>query len=369
MKKKMIVHFLPESGFSAGYINFMKLCIPEFEHHFFVPDSLKFVKINSWSLYNNENVYYYRNLISTLLRSEYRRILKRCNMIINSGVYHSPMIKAFMIASGIIHKTYIQFWEDSFSYYAESTNSILHPRRFMGKLLTTIFLERSAGTINLIDGDREILKRAFPNLSRYFVAQMPADPLEIHNFTAIIRANDKHVEGGVHKLLVGHSAFDSGRHIDAFRILEHLKDENIEIICPLSYGNPEYRDEVIKAGKNIFGSKFTPITDLMSKDDYINFLAQCDAGIYATRTQQAMGNIHLLLRLGKKVYIREDNPMWPHFTDNLEFSVYPFSQLEGITLEQLINFPQETAYNNIRVAEELEAPTQAVEQWRKVFAD
>ncbi|MBR0034407.1 MAG: hypothetical protein IJP54_01910 [Synergistaceae bacterium] len=82
-----------------------------------------------------------------------------------------------------------------------------------------------------------------------------------------------------------------------------------------------------------------------------------------------MGNIWLLLILGKKIYICEDTSMWQHFRQDLNLFMYPVSELGSITLEQLAYFPEEQAYNNIHIAEEYTHGNHVVPQWRKVFED
>ena len=195
---------------------------------------------------------------------------------------------------------------------------------------------------------------------------MPGNPLEKRDF-AVIRA--KAATHSTCRIIVAHSAHPASLHIESFHLLEHLNDDDIEIICPLSYGIPEYRDKVIAEGRRIFGKKFIPLTEHMDKGEYIELLNTCDVGVYITRYQQGMGNISLLLRLGKKVYIREDNSMWQQYRLNLGYSVFPVSELENIPLKQLADFPQELAYNNIRIAEELAVGNQTAEQWRTVFED
>lgn len=224
-----------------------------------------------------------------------------------------------------------------------------------------------AGTINLINSDVEELCRIFPNNTKHFVAPMMGSPRRKLNFAEI---RQKHSQSNhTHRIIIGNSATNTNQHMKIFHVLEHLKNENITITCPLSYGSDDYRIEIIETGRKIFGRNFIPVTDFMSFEEYVNLLASCEAGIFNNNRQQAMGNISLLLRLGKKVYLREDTSMWKHYTQNMKYIVYPISELENITLHELVNFPPELAYNNIKIAEERANSNYAVEQWRKVFED
>ena len=356
----MIVHFISRDKFTAGYIEFMKVCFPEYEHYFFTNAS-----DSQLNIYNDDNVYYYRSAAEIFLKPGNIAILRRCSKIIISGVFISWKTKALMVMSGLIRKTYLHFWGGDF-YCHRSKYSIKHARHALGKILQHCMIKNCAGTINLIEPDIEKLCEIFPNNTKHFVAPMKGSPLRKIDFQAI-RVKPK--DSNAFRITIGNSAFTENQHIEAFHLLEHLKNENIEIFCPLSYGIPAYRDEVIAEGRRIFGEKFRPITEFMSFEEYTNLLASCSAGVFNNNRQQGMGNISLLIRLGKKVYIRDDTAMWQHFRHNMKYYVYPVSELDGITIEQLADFPQELAYNNIHIAEEYAAGDQAVQQWRKVFED
>ena len=370
--KKVIVHFIWRGSFDifpVGYINFMKLCIPEHEHHFFVKDVDGSGTLHGeLNVCDQENVHYYGNLVRYALKPENFRLLRKCHKIIVSGWCLSIKERILLILSGLISKTYFHFWDVAERAGINLKTAVLCPRQVFGRILWHILIKKSAGTINLIKSDLEALNRIYPSNTKHFIAPMPADPLKQYDFASI---REKAMKDSVCRIIVGHSAHASLRHIEVFRLLAHLKDENIKIVCPLSYGNSEYRDKVIAEGRSIFEEKFIPIVKFINKDEYINFLASCDVGIFMIYGQQAMGNISLLLRLGKKVYLIKDegNRLWQEFSFRRKFSVYPVSELDGITLEQLVNFPQELAYNNIHIAEEYAAGDQAVTQWRKVFED
>lgn len=105
-------------------------------------------------------------------------------------------------------------------------------------------------------------------------------------------------------------------------MIKKFKSENIKFVCPLSYGNFEYRDKVIEYGKNILGDKFCPITEYMPQQEYYSLLNKCSVGIFNNNRQQAMGNINVLLRFGAKVYIRDDTTMWNTFSNQRSYHLF-----------------------------------------------
>ena len=273
-KNHIIVHLIWRSsnsnGFAAGYINFMKLRMPEYEHHFFVrgtgSDGSKW---NPLRLCDQQNVYYYSDLLSSMRTSENAELLRRCRKIIVSGWILSGKAKVFLLLSGLISKTYLHFWDVNFDEIGTFRTNIFRPKKALRKFVYHQMIKRAAGIINLIDGDHAAIMHTFPNHTKHFVAEMPGDPLEKIDFEAF-RSNK--IQSAHHRILVAHSAHPGNCHIESFHMLEHLKNEDIEIICPLSYGIPEYRDKVIAEGRRIFGEKFRPLTEFMQKEDYIQLV-------------------------------------------------------------------------------------------------
>ena len=59
-----------------------------------------------------------------------------------------------------------------------------------------------------------------------------------------------------------------------------------------------------------FFDDFKAITDFISIDEYVTLLKQCGFVIMNHKRQQAVGNIVIMLYLGARVFLREDNPTY-----------------------------------------------------------
>lgn len=359
--KDIIVHIINRDKFTSGYINFMKLRMSEWEHHFFTRDSgFDVVPVD------DKNMYYFHDY-DEILNSANITLLRECRKIIISGLWCNKLLRHMSVE--LMHKSYPHFWGGDFYGFRFSRmpkrNPIAILKWFVNRYYKHRFIKNCAGTVNLIEGDIEELCKVFPNDRKHFVAPMMGDPRVKYDF-ASFRARKK--EGSALRILVGNSGAPQNEHISAFKKLEHLKDCDIEIVSPLSYcGTSEYLGRVIKTGHKIFGDKFKPVIDFIPREKYVEFLASFDVGVLNHNQQAAMGNISLLLRLGKKVYLREGTAMWKHYRENMKYTVYPVSELENISLQELVKFPPELAYNNIQIAEERASSNYAAEQWRKVF--
>jgi hypothetical protein len=104
-------------------------------------------------------------------------------------------------------------------------------------------------------------------------------------------------------ILMGNSTDPSNCHFELFDMMLPYKDADILIYCPLSYGPYiDYRDEVIKKGKELFKEKFIPLVDFMNLQQYRTFLNSIDIALFNHKSQTAMGVTTSLLAMGKIVF-------------------------------------------------------------------
>lgn len=139
-------------------------------------------------------------------------------------------------------------------------------------------------------------------------------------------------------ILVGNNASYSNNHIDIFDDLSPFDFGSRQIICPLSYGDKQYRAKVITAGKHQFGENFKPITDFMQIKEYVLLLSSCSAVVMGHLRQQALGNIVIMLYLGAKVFLDKRNPVY-HFFRKENAIVFSLEQI-GDEINTLLRVDQ-----------------------------
>jgi hypothetical protein len=117
-------------------------------------------------------------------------------------------------------------------------------------------------------------------------------------------------------ILIGNSGNEVNNHAEILEMLNFLKDSNVRIICPLSYGgNNEYTNSVLTAGQKIFGDKFEPLMSFLGTDDYLSLLSGTDIAVMNHGRQQGLGNILPLMYFGKKVYLRSETTTYKFLKD------------------------------------------------------
>lgn len=122
--------------------------------------------------------------------------------------------------------------------------------------------------------------------------------------------------------------------LEMLDILSKFKGENIKVTTVLSYGKMQYKDEIIKRGKEIFGGKFEYVENLMYPNDYAKHLAQNDILILNQNRQQGVGNTVASLAMGKKVFIRSEISTFKKLQE-FNLNVFDTNKISQMNFEEL----------------------------------
>lgn len=117
-------------------------------------------------------------------------------------------------------------------------------------------------------------------------------------------------------ILVGNSATYTGNHAEAFDLLHKLGVNDREVVAPLSYGDPQLAKELTSLGQEYFSDNFEPLMDFMPVQEYVAIIKKCGYVIMNHVRQQAVGNIVIMLYLGARVFVRQENPVYAFFKNS-----------------------------------------------------
>ena len=351
-----IAYIVFRDKFTAGFIDFIELTFPEFEHVFFVANengqikptvNAKIISFTSYSqLFRKSGCFNY--------------YIKSADKIVITGVFNLDAVLAYLnFIPDVLSKTYLHFWGGDYCQYAQKRKD------FKGCILRTLrnrCLTKCAGLIFLTEGEEKVFKRLTGAKNRIFVAPMPISPNKMIDYSKYSSEYDDNVL----RILLGNSASETNCHEEALKLLKSHLQGDFLIICPLSYGNSiEYRDYIINLGKKLFGTKFKAITDYMEREEYVQMLANCDIGFFYNNRQQALGNINIMLNLGKTVCIREDTSMWEYYKKE-GYHLKSVEELKENGIE-LIESPYLEENKNKKTSQmKLE---NAISSWRRIFED
>ena len=355
-EKDKIAHIVSRDKFTSGYINFMKLKFPQYEHSFFIRDTgfpLHLVDMEHVVLYHPVPVRFFQSAEAHVEHGkEILKMLAEAKMIVISGFWVQQEVLRWPQA--LWDKTYIQFWGGDF-YGFRGT----HPWN-RGRIKTWLCLKRCKAYIHLINGEYERMMEIFSIPKPHFVAPMPGDPRYVVDFKAYWKPKTDDVI----RFLVGNSATRENQHKEAYDILTRFQKENIEIYSPLSYGDERYRDEVIQYGKRLFGDRYYPLTEFMNYGDYLELLSKMDVGVFNNNRQQALGNIFALLAMGKRVYIRDDISSWNSLRA-AGYQMAAFHTLQSIPCAEVAVITEQEKETNL--TRYCAKQAEAVPLWQAVF--
>ena len=154
--------------------------------------------------------------------------------------------------------------------------------------------------------------------------------LDIAGILSIEKTNDKNEELVIQ---IGNSATESNNHVDAFFVLNKFKNEAIQLVLPMSYGNPKYSLFVKKYGHDLFNNKIEYLEKFVPRNEYIKKLQETDICIMFHNRQQAFGNCIPLLMLGKKLFLKKENSLFPFFK-SMGVIIFDANDIEKMTFEE-----------------------------------
>ena len=106
-------------------------------------------------------------------------------------------------------------------------------------------------------------------------------------------------------IMVGHTAVIRTNHFDGFFAIKKLNLKGHHIVSALSYGEPWYRNLIIKFGRFLFGSQFSPVLDFMPLEQYNQLLCSCPIEVMPAYKPEGMGNCLTAIWLGAKIFLYE----------------------------------------------------------------
>lgn len=140
-------------------------------------------------------------------------------------------------------------------------------------------------------------------------------PEEYKYYSADSRLEKTLEENDTVWIQIGHSAVETIDHFQALKLLEKFKDENIQLLIPLSYGNQKLADEVQSYAENVFGEKALCLRNFIPANEYFELLKRVDIAIFPTQRQIALGNIYRLVFRNAKLYLSENTVLFNYFQE------------------------------------------------------
>jgi dTDP-N-acetylfucosamine:lipid II N-acetylfucosaminyltransferase len=171
------------------------------------------------------------------------------------------------------------------------------------------------------------------------------------------------------RIQVGNSAARTNEHLAILDVLASYRQENLEVWCPLSYGDSDiaYRDRVRQRGHELFGDRFKPLLELMPLDRYMAFLDQVDILVFNHRRQQGLFNVSYMLFHGKKVFLRSDTTTYA-MLQGFGINIWDTDTIRTMDFREFATMEVCARRCNIELAQEHLSRECARAQWQQLFA-
>lgn len=209
-----------------------------------------------------------------------------------------------------------------------------------------------------VDGDEKVAAQIYGSKHQIFNAGYTF-PLTLEMLDAASKEKHNYLQ-----IQINNSCDKST--LDMLEILSRFKDNNLRITTVLSYGNMQYKDEIIAKGKHIFGARFSYLDCLISDWDYARYLAQNDILILNQDRQQGLGNSMATLVLGGKVFIKSSVTTFHHF-NNMGVRIFDTLDIKTMTFDELKDYPAAIKKTNMSKSRIFFHDNYLKEKWAKVF--
>ncbi|MDG1750970.1 MAG: TDP-N-acetylfucosamine:lipid II N-acetylfucosaminyltransferase [Thalassotalea sp.] len=304
-------HYLPMMSF------FINKCHIEVPQQFWARKPKKLMGMTT------ENVVFYDN--DKQLVQELKKLSKDTQVIFH-GLFELHIWRRLIFLS-VAKQCSCIFWGADIYRHTRKNRAFKH---YIAQFIHALLIKRFKVVKSLNDGDSKLVTQ---HLFRKEVGVLPYPLIGFPDEFNTAESFNAEEKSYPLKVMVGNSAAASNNHIYAFEQLSHLADENIEVIVPLNYaGTPEYIEQVIKRGHQIFGSKFKPITAMLSKVEYDELLMQVDASIFAHNRQQGLYVVYAMFLQGKPMFLSSNTSSFIDL-NKLGFKVYDIDKVNLLTID------------------------------------
>lgn len=309
-----ILHVMPCDKFIFPFIDFLEQNFSGFDRHlFFISgDEANFPVQRRTNVRLASDFHKPRNAYFELAFQ-----MNHAERIILHGLFNIRVVQLLALQPWLLKKCYWVIWGgDLYRYKLDEQNTDWQKNEFFRRFV----IKRLGHLVTYIRGDIDLARQWYGACGKHHECLMY--PSNLYKEYPIAPKEESTIN-----IQIGNSADPSNEHLEILKMLEPFRDENIRIFAPLSYSDPEHGQRVAKAGEQLFGDKFIPLTKFMEPEEYLEFLGNIGIAIFNHRRQQGMGNIITLLGLGKKVYLRTDVTSWGFF-QNIGAIVYDIDNID-----------------------------------------
>lgn len=285
-------------------------------------------------------------------------LLKSCNRIVVVGLFDPALVAYLFLHSALLEKTVVAFHGGEFYGLR---GAISWKMKLYQHIRSKVVMKMHA-CYTFTPDDYEFAKEYYRLPEKHGYVELPWHYDVAPDVADLEKPNDPYV------IMVGHNAHPEGHHQEVLRMLARFKHENIKIIAPLSYGPEKNRAEIIEVGESIFKEKFVPLTSWIEPEEYRNMLRSVSVFVMGIDRQAGTFNTNLMLRLGCKVYARDDTSIWSYFTQYCNCELFNIEELKTIGFDEFVSFSRNQRVTNSENMFRALTPESCMGTWQNVMS-
>ncbi|MDI9559941.1 MAG: TDP-N-acetylfucosamine:lipid II N-acetylfucosaminyltransferase [Pseudomonadota bacterium] len=352
----MIYHFCGTSPYITKYIDFLKSNRKDFNlnnHHFIINDTNTF-QMDQATL---------QDIKYSLVKSKWGFIpllnkIKKNDSLIIHGLFNPRLLIYFYLFNRrLVERCIWSIWGGDVYFFRLKNDSC---KNRVIEYLRKQIIPHIPVITTLVKGDYDIVKDIYNTSAKL-----------VYSFYPYYISDDesvKNINKDQHCIMVGNSGDPSNNHEQVFNILKKFKNEQIKIICPLSYGVKDYIEKTITLGQSIFGAKFIPLTEFIEPDEYMKILSDIDIAIMNHNRQQGLGSIINLIVNNAKVFIRSDTTSYKFFR-NSGIVLFDTLSIDELSYEEFISDDKTEYRLNREKILKIVSEDESLKGWLRVFQE
>lgn len=343
-----ILHITRKEKFTKPFIDFIKENF-RISNHFFI--LVGGVKEKNFQIDNENNIIVINTAKEFMINiCLFIKKFYESDKVIIHGLSQPYIVFFLFFQPWLLKKCYWVLWGADL-YGSQTYKGTLNFKLF--QFCRSYVIKYMGNIISQVPGDYDLAKKWHGTNAKYFNCFFYPSSINL-NFSLENKIEEKKY------ILLGNSASQSNNHIEMLERMRGFKDENVEIVVPLSYGDEAYANEVTRVGVEIFGNKFNALTSFMSFSDYSKLLNKIDIAIFDVNRQQGMGNIVTLIAMGKKVYIRNSITPWDKFFKD-GITVYDVNSLNLDLIDDNVK------QKNMSICQDVFSISRTIKTWNNIF--
>ena len=154
--------------------------------------------------------------------------------------------------------------------------------------------------------------------------------------------------------------------LEMLDVLSAYKEMPIEVCTIVSYGNLQYKKEILEIGKRIFGSRFLYIDKYMTPDSYAIWMSNINVLVLNQDRQQGLGNSFLALAMGVKLFIKSTVTTYNHFNEK-GFVCYDTLSIPRLNFKNFLEYPLEKRKKNMERVKTFFSGEDLAKLWKPIF--